>query len=397
MINRDNYHAVRKYLIYLSEVKQNVAQTVKRRRSQLRHLLEWADETPFPQAHLVRPTFPTYLTTTRNDNHGGSLAASTLKGICRTGRAFFLWIKSKHPRRYRSLTTTWIETLQAPKMIMDVQERELFTVQDVQKLIQLPTETLTNQRDQAAVAFLFLSGIRVGAFVTLPIHAIDLEKYQVKQWPSFGVRTKNRKAATTYLLDIPDLVQIVTRWDSLVRAELPPDALWYASLTRDGMHFTGNTYAGKDRRSAVAKGIRRLCQYADITYHSPHKLRHGHVVYAMQRAKTIAGFKAISQNVMHACLATTDGIYGALPENDLKARIAALTQTEQSASQATLETLVDDIIKRLSNKSDVLLDALADAISRRQPEQIEGTPIDSGSPLSVGAPGFEPGASTTPL
>ncbi|MCP4606011.1 MAG: site-specific integrase, partial [Proteobacteria bacterium] len=331
MINRDNYHAARKYLTYLGEVKQNVAQTVKRRRSQLRHLLEWADETPFQQAHLVRPTFPTYLSTARNDDRDGSLAASTLKGICRTAQAFFFWIRDKHPRRYRSLAETWIETLKAPKTVENVKERELFTFDNVQRLIQIPTETLTNQRDQAAVAFLFLSGIRVGAFVTLPIHAIDLENRQVKQWPSFGVRTKNRKAATTYLLDIPGLMETVVRWDGLVRAELSPDALWYATLARDGMHFTGNTCAGKDRGSAVAKGIRRLCQYADITYHSPHKLRHGHVVYAMQRATTIASLKAISQNLMHARLATTDSVYGVLPENDLKARIAALTQTEQSS------------------------------------------------------------------
>ena len=50
MINRDNYQAMRKYLEYLLEVRQNEENTIKRRRIQLRHLLEWADEKPFSSA-----------------------------------------------------------------------------------------------------------------------------------------------------------------------------------------------------------------------------------------------------------------------------------------------------------------------------------------------------------
>ena len=78
------------------------------------------------------------------------------------------------------------------------------------------------------------------------------------------MRTKNSKAATTHLLDISDLLDMVKRWDDYIRRELPTNALWYASLNTDGAVLTGATVAGMDRRSMVAKGIRRLCQRAGI-------------------------------------------------------------------------------------------------------------------------------------
>jgi hypothetical protein len=42
--------------------------------------------------------------------------------------------------------------------------------------------------------------MRAGAFSTLPISAVDLSSRTIKQWPALGVKTKNGKSATTYLL-----------------------------------------------------------------------------------------------------------------------------------------------------------------------------------------------------
>jgi len=56
---------------------------------------------------------------------------------------------------------------------------------------------------------MFLSGICVGAPISLPLAAVDLDSRSVKQWPSLGVRTKLGKHATTYLLDVPELTLVV--------------------------------------------------------------------------------------------------------------------------------------------------------------------------------------------
>lgn len=62
------------------------------------------------------------------------------------------------------------------------------------------------------------------------------------------------------------------------------------------------------RETFLARGVRRLCEAADIPYLSPHKLRHGHAVYAIERALTVGDLKAVSQNLVHSSLVITDGI-----------------------------------------------------------------------------------------
>jgi site-specific recombinase XerC len=338
MINRDNYLMVKRYLEYLEQVKQNESNTLKRRRIQFRHLLEWADEAPFCDAPEIRPAFPRYLLVNRNDNQPGSLAASTVTRTLRAVREFFIWLKLSSPSQYRKLTDTWFATLRAPKAKQaEVVEHEQFSLDEVRKLVGLKAETLTDMRDQAAIAFLFVSGARVGAFVTLSLGCIDLSTGAVKQWPKMGVRTKNGKAATTRLLEIPDLMTVIRRWDDYVRAHLPDNALWFASLSSDGASLTGATVAGVERRAMVAKAIKRLCQRAGLGYHSPHKLRHGHAVYAFKQARTIEQLKAVSQNLMHSSLTITDSIYGVLSGQDVAEVIAGLGH----------EKMGGDVIKQL--------------------------------------------------
>ena len=65
-----------------------------------------------------------------------------------------------------------------------------------------------------------------------------------------------------------------------------------------------------------------------LPYHSPHKFRHGHAVYAFKLAKDIAELKAVSQNLMHSNLSITDGVYGILSETDVREQISSLGKRE---------------------------------------------------------------------
>ena len=60
---------------------------------------------------------------------------------------------------------------------------------------------------------------------------------------------------------------------------------------------------------------------------SPHKFRHGHAIYAMSQARSIADLKALSQNLMHENIGTTEGIYGVSPDKEMHDRIARLGQS----------------------------------------------------------------------
>lgn len=160
-----------------------------------------------------------------------------------------------------------------------------------------------------------------------------------------------QKAAVTYLLDIPDLLEVIHQWDKLVRQQLPPDSLWYAMVTRDGTGFAGTKRPGKRRAKAIANGLRELCERANITYYPPHSLRHSHVVYALQQAKNMADLKAISQNVMHEDITITNKIYGGLPNETVKAKIAELTRPALSEDRVNVEALADAIVERLGSST----------------------------------------------
>jgi hypothetical protein len=86
-------------------------------------------------------------------------------------------------------------------------------------------------------------------------------------------------------------------------------------------------------------------------YHSPHKFRHGHAVFALKNAKNISALKAVSQNLMHANLSVTDGVYGILSEMDVKEQINNLGlktgrgEKKELSDLVTLTKQLEELIK----------------------------------------------------
>jgi hypothetical protein len=107
------------------------------------------------------------------------------------------------------------------------------------------------------------------------------------------------------------------------------DVIPVANLTEvvNHLHSTDMIAPGANRAIAVAKRIRKLFKVAGLTYRSPHKFRHGHAVYSLQHAKTMADYKAVSMNLMHQDIRVTDSIYAPLVSDEVQQRIAGLTGT----------------------------------------------------------------------
>lgn len=350
MIHRQNWLDVRDYLNYIERVRQNDIETVKRARSHLRHLLEWADDSPLVKARGIDPTFPSYLAAARSITHDQPLAPASIVKCLANARQFFSFARAEWPLRYRPISESWIELLQPPRVIRSDSRppvRRIFELDAVQTIAAVATETLREERGKVAVCMLFLSGMRADALASLPISCVHLDERAIEQYPLLGVRTKNRKAAITFLLDIPELFAVVEHWDQRVRADLPPNALWYATLARDGMALTATTEAVHRRYDVVEEDVRLICDRAGVEYQPPHRLRHGHVVWALKQARTLADLKAISQNVMHSSVVITDGTYGRLVENDVSAVIARLGK-QKEAEPAQLLRLLDALREKLS-------------------------------------------------
>jgi site-specific recombinase XerD len=317
MINRDNWKQIKMYMAYLAEVKQLDEGTVTSVRSQLRHMLEWLDDTPLAKAPDVRPTFPRYVS--------DRLAPGSADLACGTARRFFAWLRMSNKRIGRSVTELWVTSLvsRSPGRVTQYDE---YTLGEVRSLIAVPGTSQRIRRDCAAVAFLFLSGMRIGAFCTLPIEAIDIDHLTVKQWPEMGVHTKRRKSATTFLLDIPDLLDVARDWDQHVRSRLRGDSLWYAPFELNGLTLAEAKSADHSRRchNRFDDGLRLLCGLAGVRYRSVHNLRHGFAVYGLKVARDIADMEAVSKNLMHKSLKVTLEVYAVLGQDDVKARIVNL-------------------------------------------------------------------------
>lgn len=298
----------------------------------------------FYPTYTPYPTFTPTLkpTATATPSIDGAVVAAAFKAAgLEAARHYFTYAREHWPARYRRVPPAWIPLLVPPRgsrLDSHLTIHQFYTLDDVRQLTGVSVETLRQERAQVAAAMLFLSGMRADAFASLPVSCVDLERREIRQLPELGVRTKNRKAALTYLLEIPDLLELVFRWDRRVRI-LPPASLWYSPLTSDGMTLLPSAIAHVGRGDLLERDLRIICGLAGLPYLSPHKLRHGHVVHALKQAHNMAELKAISQNVMHASVTITDQVYGRLVSDDVRTIIGGLGRKSQLPESKLAEIL----------------------------------------------------------
>ncbi len=324
MINKKNWQLMKKFLDYRFSVDQITKGSLKREQTHMRYVLQWAGERSFREALSIRPTLPEYLLSTRLDGKEGKLSSVYIKKALATARLFFSWL-SDNIEGYRTLKQAWIRTLKAKRLTDTPKTKEAVTLEEINIIAASPARTLLERRARAAAVFLFLSGMRIGAFVSLPIQAVDIPNRKVIQYPSLGVRTKNRKYGITYLLDIPELLKVVQEWDDEVRAILPPNGFWFAPFSGENGKIDANiVLIGEHRDRLARRNIKAWLEDVGLRYHSPHKFRHGHIHYGSALAKTIEDYKAVSMNVMHSSMKITDEFYSNLNDGEVQNRISSL-------------------------------------------------------------------------
>lgn len=349
---------VNNFLKYSDVVRQNDHLTIDLKRVHLRRLLLWANNTPLEKAVEISPSLPAYLANSLGELTGRPLSPVFMNDVCATSRAFFSWCRREHQETFSSIPIDWIECLRPNKAnAMDSEPKKCkhFSIEDVRKILSVKAKTLTDERCQASIAFLFLSGMRIKAFITLPISCVDLENFKIYQLPSRGVATKFHKGAVTSFLQIPDLLEVIRAWDKRIREIFPPNQTWYApvrsSYRETGVFNISDNKASPNREKEFRKELKRLCDRAGIPYLSPHKLRHGFAIYGIKHARDMKELKAISQNLMHESISITDGIYGNLNEDDIRDTLAGFTDEQNPGKDVNSNTqdLITALLKLQQN------------------------------------------------
>jgi len=343
MVERQNYLKVKLFLKYMEEVQQVSKSSLDRYSFYMRHLLLWANEHSLGESLAIRPTLQAYAAGLPCRDGGNPLAFETQKKIIETSKRFFTWAKATYPKEFTKVTLTWIETLRPPRTPQLGGDPVYVSEEEIDHLISIKVskDDLCLLRDRAAAARLYLTGERISAFTTSPILALDLRDRCVRQWPELGVHTKFGKKATTFLLPIPKLIDIVTEWDEMVRSNLPHNYPWYAPIEqRWGEQAFSKEPPGKNRHQALEKRLKLLYALAGLPYKSAHKFRHGHAVFGLMHAQTMADYKAISVNLMHDSLTVTDEIYARIMENDVKNRIHGLANNPVLCPDNELQAMI---------------------------------------------------------
>jgi len=328
-VNRENYLLFKKYLEYRERTDQLVKGSLKVERTYLKRILLWADETSFKQIHTKRPTLPEYLLTARLDDPDKPLGDSTKDKTLSTARRFFTWI-ADNEIGYRSIKSTWINSLKLKGKNKNPTPSRVVTLDEALEMASAPVTTIAERRIRAATAFWFLTGIRVGAFVSLPILAIDIQNNELRQDPDLGVRTKLRKNDVTYFHNIPKLLDVAIAWDIEVRAILPETGFWFAPLSPiTGEIDPSITEVGENRSDRARKDLKAWLNNVGLEYKNPHAFKHGHIQYGLEKATNMADMQTVSQNAMHDNLDTTLRVYSRLDEKTRKRRFESLGKSDR--------------------------------------------------------------------
>jgi len=343
MVERQNYLKVKLFLKYLEEVQQVSTISLERYSFYLRHLLLWANDRSLGDSPAFRPTLQAYAASVPGKDGQSSLAFESQKKIIEISKRFFIWAKATYPKEFTKVTLSWIETLRPPRTPQVGGDPVYVSEEEIKHLmtVHVPKDDLCLLRDKAAAARLFLTGERISALTTSPILALDLPDRCVRQWPELGVHTKFGKKATTFLLPIPQLIDAVSEWDNVARANLPHNYPWYAPVEQQwGEQRFSKEPAGKNRHQALEKRLRLLYSLAGLPFKSAHKFRHGHAVFGLMHSQTMADYKAISVNLMHDSLTVTDEIYARIMENDVKNRIQGLANNPALCPDNELQSMI---------------------------------------------------------
>lgn len=269
--------------------------------------------------------FKKHISKQKNKQTGDPVSKSYLFHVSTNLINFFRWLccqkgyKQKiHPNdiSYFKLSDKDVQIAHSPK------NKRFPTISQIERVIKImPTYTEIQRRDQALVAFLIATGIRVNAVASIKLKHVFLEEGYVEQDPN-EVKTKFGKKITTYFFPVgDDIIRIIIDWVNFLKNEKLFD---YESplFPRTLLTLDENDQFKRDHldtapwqtTTAIRDVVKQAFTSADLAYYNPHSLRKTLVKLAYELCKTPEDFKAWSQNLGHNNPLTTFTSYGHIEE-----------------------------------------------------------------------------------
>lgn len=180
------------------------------------------------------------------------------------------------------------------------------TLAEFEKIIDFEETSITDKRDKAILAFLYISCARINAVATATLNLIDLKKMIFKQDPLEGVKTKRQKHIITKLMPFDEkYFDILKNWVEYLKQEqsfkdndpLFPKIKTYNKVEKIETKFM-------DGEGEYNKMLEKRCINAGCQKYNPHAFRHFGIHEALKKVRTGTQLKALSQNVGHEDITT---------------------------------------------------------------------------------------------
>ena len=199
----------------------------------------------------------------------------------------------------------------------------------------MPATTPREIRDKAVFGMLCLTGIRVGALISLRLKHLDLEEKSVTQNPREVATKFGKRIDTFFARGFPEAEAALRAWITYLDEEAlygPDDPIFPATAIAP-ISNTGFTAEGFQRRpwkstEPVRKIVNAAFNAANLDSFGPHAFRHMLARHAAKTCTSVAEIVATSQNLGHADLLTTLRSYGQISRERQRALITGESEND---------------------------------------------------------------------
>lgn len=319
-VNEQNERIKRAYLTYLREAKRADLATVQKAAEAILRFETSTRFKPFKKFHIEQAiAFKHRLDSEKSKVTGKPLSKSTISGILRANKAFFLWLAGQPGYKSRisySDADYFNQNLKDARVAHTHRETPYPTLGQCRHAFdQMPNGTLIEKRNRAIFAFLMITAARVAAISSLKLKHVDLSQGVVYQ-DARDVRTKASKSFPTWFLPIDQVyTDCFTAWVALLREELlfgfddplfPPPEMGVSTGRFTVLGLKRDTY----RTSGPIRDIiKSAFSAAGLPSFAPHAFRKTIVKWGLGTYKSPEAIKAFSQNIGHDSLMTTYSAY----------------------------------------------------------------------------------------
>jgi integrase len=173
----------------------------------------------------------------------------------------------------------------------------------------MPADTYIRRRDRALMACIAMTGIRVGAVISLRLRHIRADRLGIDQ-DARDMNVKFAKSFTSIFFPIgPDILPMLLDYVDYVRDELGwgPDHPLFPRKRQDGRSFAVDGLGDAAWKTAgpVWDMFRACVAAAGVPYHTPHSLRRTLTLAVLQVAQDPEMIKILSQNLGHEGILVT--------------------------------------------------------------------------------------------